>query len=86
MSNRSIVIKAVLVAALIILMFVVVKNLRNYPPHSGNPPNVVIVVMDTVGQDHLACYGYHRNTNLNLIRLVASLRSFGNAYSTLPWT
>lgn len=86
MSNRSIVIKAVLVAALIILMFVVVKNLRNYPPHSGNPPNVVIVVMDTVRQDHLACYGYHRNTTPNLTRLVESSRIYRSAYSTSAWT
>jgi len=86
MSYKSKAIKAGLFAALIILIFVVVKTIRRFLAHPERPPNVVIVVMDTVRQDHLACYGYHRNTTPNLAGLIESSRIYYNAYSTSAWT
>ncbi len=45
-------------------------------------PNVIIIVMDTVRQDHLSIYGHKRDTSPRLRQLVKS----SNAYSTSGWT
>jgi len=50
------------------------------------PPNVVVIVMDTVRQDHLSCYGYERETTPFLEELARSGRLYRNAYSTSSWT
>jgi arylsulfatase A-like enzyme len=50
------------------------------------PPNVVLVVMDTVRPDRLSAYGYTRETTPNLDQLVTTSRVFYNAYSTSSWT
>lgn len=52
----------------------------------GKTPNIVVIVMDTVRQDHLSCYGYSRNTSPNLVKLSKESRMFNNAYSTSGWT
>ena len=50
------------------------------------PPNVVIIVMDTARQDRLSCYGYERDTSPRLRELAKTSTVFGNAYSTSSWT
>ena len=50
------------------------------------PPHVVVIVMDTVRQDHLSCYGYDRPTTPNLDALAKKSRLYLNAYSTSGWT
>ncbi|HZW03120.1 MAG TPA: sulfatase [Anaerolineaceae bacterium] len=52
----------------------------------GNTPNVVLIVLDSVRQDHLSCYGYARKTTPNLDRLAAEGTLFENAYSASCWT
>ena len=53
----------------------------------GNrPPNVVIIVMDTVRQDHLSCYGYERETTPNLTELSKVSTLYRNAHSESSWT
>jgi arylsulfatase A-like enzyme len=49
-------------------------------------PNVVFVVVDCLRADHLACYGYTRQTSPNIDRLVQSGALFRNAYSAASWT
>ena len=47
---------------------------------------IVVVIMDTVRQDHLSVYGYRRDTTPRLTELAAESRQFRGAYSTSSWT
>lgn len=53
---------------------------------TGNRPNIVLIVLDSVRQDHLSCYGYPRNTTHNIDQLAAEGTLFENAYSASCWT
>lgn len=55
-------------------------------PRKEKRPNIVLIVMDTVKQDHLSCYGYDRNTTPNLNNLAEKSRVYLNAYSVSSWT
>jgi arylsulfatase A-like enzyme len=50
------------------------------------PNNIVIVVLDTVRQDHLSTYGYERNTAPNLTAFSKYATMYNNAYATSCWT
>ncbi|MGC8643047.1 MAG: sulfatase-like hydrolase/transferase, partial [Isosphaeraceae bacterium] len=50
------------------------------------PPNVLLIVLDTVRADHLSLYGYDRETSPNLSRLARRGVMFEQARSTAPWT
>ncbi len=50
------------------------------------PPNVVLVVLDTVRADHLSCYGYGRPTSPRLAALCERADRHAVARSTAPWT
>lgn len=50
------------------------------------PPNVVIVLLDTLRPDRMGCYGYERDTTPNLDALASEFFVFDAAQSTAPWT
>ena len=50
------------------------------------PPNVIMIVWDTVRADHLSLYGYSRPTTPFLDQLAEKSLVFDRAYSTAPWT
>jgi arylsulfatase A-like enzyme len=50
------------------------------------PPDIVLVVVDTLRADHLSLYGYARKTTPNLDRLAAQGLWFRRAYSQSGWT
>ncbi len=50
------------------------------------PPNVVLVVLDTVRADHVSCYGYERETTPHLDVLAASATRYTSVRATGPWT
>jgi arylsulfatase A-like enzyme len=50
------------------------------------PPNVIVVVIDTLRQDHVGCYGYPADTTPNIDALAEIGVRFDNAYSQAPWT
>lgn len=50
------------------------------------PPDIVLIVIDTLRADHLGCYGYARGTSPAIDRLAAESILFERAYSTAPWT
>ena len=54
--------------------------------HQARPPNVVLVVLDSVRPDHLSCYGYGRRTTPHIDRLAEESALFEQAYSTSCWT
>ena len=50
------------------------------------PPNVLLIVVDTLRFDHVGCYGHVRDTSPAVDRLAAEGVRFERAYSTAPWT
>lgn len=48
--------------------------------------NVIILSLDTVGANHLPCYGYARNTAPNLCAFADKNILFKNAYANATWT
>lgn len=49
-------------------------------------PSIVLIVMDTLRQDHLSCYGYKAGTTPALDSLAERGILFENAYATASWT
>lgn len=54
---------------------------------SGERPNVVLIVVDTLRADHLGAYGYERPTSASIDRRLAARGTlFEDAYAQAPWT
>ncbi|MFQ5524663.1 MAG: sulfatase [Thermoanaerobaculia bacterium] len=52
----------------------------------SGPPDVVLIVVDTLRADHLTQYGYGRETSSALAEFSSAATRFSNAYSTSSWT
>ncbi len=52
----------------------------------AQPPDIVLVVLDTVRADHLLAYGHTRDPTPNLTRFTASATRYPRAWSSAPWT
>ncbi len=50
------------------------------------PPNIVLIVIDTLRADHLSCYGYHRPTSPHIDALAGSGTLFEHASSVSSHT
>jgi arylsulfatase A-like enzyme len=50
------------------------------------PPNVLVIVIDTLRSDHLSQYGYGLDTSPGLERLTRQGTRFSQARSPAPWT
>ena len=48
--------------------------------------NVILISLDTLGANHLPCYGYERNTSPNLCNFAKENVFFTNAFSNASWT
>ncbi len=55
------------------------------PPASG-PPNVLLVVCDTLRADRLGCYGNDRRTSPFLDALASRSTRYTRAFASAPWT
>jgi arylsulfatase A-like enzyme/Flp pilus assembly protein TadD len=51
-----------------------------------NPPNVVVITIDTLRADHLGCYGYKQIHTPNIDALAAESSRFTRAYTPVPVT
>lgn len=76
---------------LLILAFVFfIKALKFDNPSSLNAIckncNVILVSVDTLGSNHLPCYGYERNTSPNLCKFAKNNIIFTNSFSNASWT
>ena len=95
-SLRSPLLRACLIGlSLILVLFVFAYPMLKQKQHSrsdgtklapGSVPNIVLITMDTVRADHLACYGYDRLTTPNVDQLAREGVLYKNAYSTTSWT
>jgi arylsulfatase A-like enzyme len=73
-----------LLVALVPVLLVAVPHAS--APAASPPPNIVLIQIDTLRQDHVGCYGYRRPTTPNLDRFARSGVTFRNAYSVTSWT
>lgn len=55
-------------------------------PEPDEPPDLVLIVIDTLRPDHLDLYGYERETAPFLTQLAERSTVFEHAYSTSSWT
>jgi arylsulfatase A-like enzyme len=56
---------------------------------TGSPPNILVLILDTVRADHLSLYGYERETTPEIDRLAETngrATVFQRAYATSNWT
>jgi len=59
---------------------------RDWRVGDDDPPNIVLIVVDTLRADHLGCYGYERPTSPHIDTLCGMSTVFDRAYSHSPWT
>ncbi|RLA94931.1 MAG: hypothetical protein DRG25_01455 [Deltaproteobacteria bacterium] len=71
---------------IILILAIVSIVLEKYTIHGGKKPNVVVLLLDCVRQDHLSCYGYKRKTSPNIDKLAKWGCKFNFAISQSPWT
>lgn len=55
-------------------------------PATIGHPNVLLIVIDTLRQDHLSCYGYEAITTPSIDALARESVIYTRAYSQAPWT
>src|SRR5712691_4632913 len=55
-------------------------------PPANDPPNVLLITIDTVRADHVGCYGYKLIETPHLDALAAAGVRFTNAYTPVPIT
>ena len=53
---------------------------------SPRPRSVVLIVIDTLRQDHLGVYGYPRPTSPNIDQMAVDAAVFDRAVSASTWT
>lgn len=77
-----------LVLTLLLAAVVVVVALILWPrlARPRTPPDIVLIVVDTLRADHLGCYGCDRNTTRNIDKFAREAILFRNAISPAPWT
>ena len=56
------------------------------PPSDSLPPNVVVILIDTLRPDYLGIYGHEPETAPFLSRIAARSTVFTRAFSTSSWT
>lgn len=56
------------------------------PPETPSPPDIVLVVLDTVRADHLGCYGYSRPTSPEIDAFAGGATRYARSVSSAPWT
>ena len=55
-------------------------------PERVEPPNIVLISIDTLRADHLGAYGYARDTSPNIDALARRGVLFEKAFTPAPWT
>jgi arylsulfatase A-like enzyme len=70
----------------VVLTLLVSAGCAPQEPSPQKPPNIVLVVIDTLRRDHLGAYGYHKPTSPVLDRLARDGLLFQKAYSQAPQT
>ncbi|MBU0503471.1 MAG: sulfatase [Candidatus Omnitrophota bacterium] len=65
---------------------VILSILYVRPKQSLVKPNILLVTVCSLRQDHLGCYGYSRDTSPNMDNFSSGSTIFKNCYTNIPWT
>src|SRR4029078_11710125 len=79
-------IRITLIAFLILGIVLIAIFLRTSQKLKCPNCNVILVSVDTLGSNHLPCYGYYRNTAPNLCKFANDNVLFFHSYSNASWT
>ena len=71
---------------LVFALFPFMAGADDVAPQISRPPNIVFVAIDTLRNDHLGCYGYHRRVSPNIDALASQGVLFEQCYSVASWT
>ncbi|MHB8157517.1 MAG: sulfatase [Desulfocucumaceae bacterium] len=52
----------------------------------ADKPNILLITVCSLRQDHLGCYGYRRDTSPNIDALADISNVFNNCHTNIPWT
>lgn len=52
----------------------------------ADKPNILLITVCSLRQDHLGCYGYRRDTSPNIDALADVSVVFSNCHTNIPWT
>ena len=55
-------------------------------PRPSGPPNIIVILIDTLRADHLGAYGFNAAISPHLDRLAAESVLFENCFAQAPWT
>lgn len=69
----------------VILVFILAASCAGPAPEK-EPPNFLLIIIDSLRADHLSCYGYERNTTPNIDSLAALGTIYANCLSQSSWT
>ncbi len=78
--------RALSLAMLALISLLLVGCTDRWRVGDDDPPNILLIIVDTLRADHLGLYGYHRDTSPNLDILAERSSVFERAYSHSPWT
>ncbi len=56
------------------------------PRHPEDPPNIILIAIDTLRADHLSCYGHPGSVSPNVDALAADGVRFADAFAQSNWT
>ena len=68
--NRTKVTSVIIVLLLLVAISVFLISFRYNP----NKPNVILITIDALRADHLSCYGYKRQTSINIDTLMCRIK------------
>ena len=77
---------AVAISLVVLLLLLNISVFIYTKIHSARGPNLVFIMVDALRQDHLGCYGYHRDTSPGIDEIARQGVIFNHAYSSSPWT
>ena len=75
-----------MLASLVIALSSAQEARPDTPSPSADRPNIVLVTIDTLGREHLGCYGYPRPTSPRVDALAGQSVLFENAYAPMATT
>ena len=52
----------------------------------GKLPNIILIILDTVGAKHMSLYGYHRETTPHLERIADECLVYSRCFAPANWT
>jgi arylsulfatase A-like enzyme len=69
-----------------VLIFRALTRRKVSPPDSLHPPNIVLIVVDTLRRDHVGCYGHSLDSTPNIDRLARDGARFDQMISASSFT